>query len=310
MSRRHTQRELFESGYVQEWIWAYSKAKKLVRYVFLAIGRHARRSRSGEFETPPLSVDAIREATDLGDTAVRECIRMLEELGELDVLKETQRGRVQRYRLRRQLDLLMDVSEPTRHRRAATVPPSRGDGAHHHAATVPPAPGDGEVRVVSFSSDVRTEVPVPTATTEEHAAVAAFLAWVRSVFPVYFAGSSTAMGPLQFEAVLELLRSGRTIARLKLMAVALWRIPATDADTWLTKSDRGLLVLKHRADRLDRIVGEQTDAWRACPHTPHCDFDCLPECPHAEPCAAASADTCRYLQQLEGAEQTAAGARA
>ncbi len=49
----------------------------------------------------------------------------------------------------------------------------------------------------------------------------------------------------------------RTVERLQAMTLAMWTATAAE-DPWLARAaDRGLRLLKHAADRLDRIVGER-----------------------------------------------------
>lgn len=269
MSRRRlSQRELFESGYVQEWIWSYSGAKKLVRYVLLAIGRWARRRPSGEYETRPLSVDELKDSTDLGESTIYKAIEELSgPLGELDVIRTAQPGNVRRFRLRRQLSLLMDVDEPTRHRsRVRESPvPRTGDsgtayGSEPYGVPVPPVPGTGDVSAEAMSSEgVRTEVP--TTSLEEQAAEG-FLDWFAETFRqkrrcVYSVKRGLALAAIrQMLAERDLPTLDARVRRLQVMA--LWMF-AAERDRWIISSDYSIFVLQHKATYLEGVVVANDD---------------------------------------------------
>ena len=153
--------------YVQEWIWVYSKARGVAKYVLLAIGRRIEATKRG-FETNPLPVEDIAQDTGLADSTVREHIKTLSApTGELEVVRGQRRGEVNRYKLRRELQLPLIDMQPARVRRrlaAVTAPDSGGETL---ADSTPISGGDSAepqrresavVGDVSFSSEVRSNL--------------------------------------------------------------------------------------------------------------------------------------------------------
>lgn len=273
------------NAYVQEWIWRFSRATGVAKYVFLAIGRRTKRNAKGEFETGPLPVDIIANDTGMVDSTVRKHLKALcDGHGEIDIVKDSRRGEVYRYRLRRQLRIPLDADSPaTSHRRdSAASPPNSGDGVtaelrrsqrFDSAATAPN--GGGVSGDVSFSSEVRTEV-LSTSTTYEREA-ADFLEWFCATY------LTTRGFPYRVKreaaiAVVRELMTGRTVERLKAMALVLW---SDTVDPWLNDAarpnDRGIFALRHKATYLELLVARAEapatrafDATAGCAHDPKC----------------------------------------
>lgn len=245
------------NAYVQEWIWRFSRATGVAKYVFLAIGRRTKRTPKGEFETGPLPVDVIAGDTGLVDSTVRKHVKDLADAhGELDIVRDSRRGEAYRYRLRRQLRIPLDADSPSAHRRlTAVTPPNLGDDDTAEsrrcdrldtAVTAPKLGGDAPGVPFSSNEEVRTEVP----TTSKEQEVADFLDWFHRTYREQ-RGIPYHVKPAAAEAVTRRLLADRSVARLQAMAVLMF-----DAvrDAFITTSDYSLFVLEHKATYLESIV--------------------------------------------------------
>jgi len=120
------------------------------------------------------------------------------------------------------------------------------------------APTSG-VATPFFSESVRTEVPTTTTETPVAAMiyerVLGFLDWFAQSYPTHHNGAAIAIdferdGPV-VKRLLE--KPPRDVARLQAMAVVMWTV-TPDEDPWLPRAtERGVKLLVHAADRLDRI---------------------------------------------------------
>jgi hypothetical protein len=289
-----TPRKVDPYVYVAEWIWRHSKATGIARYVLLRIGRVMRWTSAG-FETPPVPVEEIARDTHLADSTVRKHLAALGAGdGDLEIVMSTRRGEAYRYRLRREQRLpLPDLAPAPSHRRmAAVTPPGIGDGSppngggdtaewrrsHRYDAAVTPPNGGGDSAGDPFSFEVvRTEVLVPSTTTKETAEAAAdladdvreFLTWWRAAYPLYNRGARTSVDVERDWLIVATLRAVRTLFRLQEMAIVLWLVDVRE-EPWIADSDRGLRVLRHKADWLDRRVVELPAWWHACAHPVKC----------------------------------------
>lgn len=254
--------------------------KGSVRLVLLAVALCVEKSK---LRTCPTSLKKLARLTFLSHEQIRRCLDVLsgDDVGE--VLRVS-RGKNAIYELPKMAGPLfaVDSEEPGKmpvFSRAEMALKSGHDDriqpvkmTGKNRASCPPA-----VRTGSCTEDVRTEELI--ATTTEEVAAARFLTWIRQTYPLYVEGGTTTTGPLQLAAVVELIRGGRTVERLKLMVKVLWLLSSNDPDQWMATSDRGLLVLRHRADDLDRRVAEKSPAWLECRHEPHCGggYHCVKE---------------------------------
>lgn len=144
------------------------------------------------------------------------------------------------------------------------------------------------VRTAS-SRDVRTQ-KTTTAATEKPAAAALYVSaleyldWFSATYPTHRGEAQVTVdveadGPI----VVELLTNPtRTVDRLKAMTLAMWTI-TPEEDPWLARAeDRGLRLLRHTADRLDRIVSMRERTAAAAPRACHYRHD--PPCSSMATC--------------------------
>lgn len=242
--------------YVHEWIWRFSQARGDAKFIFLYIGRFITRSKTGEWETPdPPTFEDIKDATDKSPSTIARSLKQLESAGDLEVVRG--RGVVPKYRLRRQLDLLMDLRPPR--------PPSRGrlthvtqTGVTTVTETAPSSQADGPLQsagrgfgAVATAADVSSEVvriEVPT-TTEERAA-AGFLDWFECTYREKRGNPHLVKRAAALDAVGRLLRN-YPVEQLRTMAR--WMF-AAERDEFIVGSDYSIFVLQHKAMYLADIV--------------------------------------------------------
>lgn len=99
------------SGYAQEWVWRYSKARGIAKYVFLAL---ARRILKRDATTLPTTIEQLVDVTGLAEKTIRRSIETLEAQDEIRVIKGHRRGAVHRYQLVRELRLpLVEATGPS-----------------------------------------------------------------------------------------------------------------------------------------------------------------------------------------------------
>lgn len=282
------------NAYVQEWIWRFSRATGVAKYIFLAIGRRTKRTAKGEFETGPLPVDVLASDTGLVDSTVRKHVKALtDQYGEIDIVRDSRRGETYRYRLRRQLSIPLDADPAASHRRMAAVSPPNGGGEstagpspnrggdtaesrrsqRRVAAVSSPNLGGGVSTPVLSSEHVRTEVltssEVPTQVQPAaRAAAEDFLRWWTATFPICNEGAKSTPDADDLDIAVGLL-AHRDADRLKAMAHVMWVVDERE-DSFIAGSDRSLRVLRHKADWLDRRMARVADWWVACPHAPKC----------------------------------------
>lgn len=250
--------------YVQEWIWVYSKAKGVAKYVLLAIGRKIEATKRG-FETEPLPLEEIAQDTGLADSTVREHIKHLSgPTGELEVVKAPRRGEVHRYKLRRELQLPLIDMAPARVRRrlaAVTSPVSGGevdslsppvgggvtaDSQRRGSAFSSPL-GGGAVSGDAMSLEVRTEVP----TSKEQEAVADFILWFQVEFQSRRKYEYRIRDRAAVEEKVAWLLATIPVDRLKAMAILMFE---AERDSFILDSDYSLHVLHHKATYLEGIA--------------------------------------------------------
>jgi hypothetical protein len=262
------------NAYVQEWIWRYSRAKGLAKYVFLAIGRKTQRTKGGDFETGLLPTEAIAEATGLVESTVRKSIKELEgRHGEIDIIKGKRRGESYRFRLRRQMSIPLDASPAQSHRRLAAVSPplngadvtavSRRSDRCDAAVTAPT--GGGVSADAPFSSEeVRTEV-------HHHDDAIALHAWWLASFPQHRDGTPTAVTLGEFLPVaLELLRLPLTVEQIQAMSVCMWAVRDVRVHRWIPTTDYGIRVLLKTVEWLGQRVTEMAPKPDVRGHLPPC----------------------------------------
>lgn len=253
------------SSYAQEWVWRYSKAQGIVKYVFLAIAR--RICRKDGIETPPTSIEQIVEKTGLGEKTVRRSLQKLNQTyDEIEILKG-KHGSPHRFRLRRQLKLPVDAEGPSDWSVGPLPPVSETGGrsgqSDQRERSERPARLASPVRVTGASvqqasdsdrTDLSTQdLRTTTTSREEAVATEALFAWIRCEYPSHNGGAHFTLEKTAALAVLVELLSHRSAERLQAMLVALWTV-TLEEDVWCFESDRSLFALRHAADRLDRIV--------------------------------------------------------
>lgn len=269
--------------YAQEWVWRFSKATGIPKYVFLAISRHFKRTQTGEFLTPSLPVEDIVASTGMSDATVRRSIETLEQRpdGEIEVVRSGRRGTVNRYRLRRELKLpLMDI-DPSAQRSNGPMTPLTESDAPPLRLNIDTAQADlcdRAVRPVAsvtetgaepkdpfFSEVVRTEVPT---TTKE--AADTFLGWFVAEYPKHRGGVQCHVANrLKAMQVVRELLDGRGLARVQAMAIAMWQ---DTAEPWLNnaRNDRSVYSLLTKATYLEQVVVAQQPKPDSRGHLPPC----------------------------------------
>ena len=261
------------SNYAQEWVWRYSNARGIAKYVFLAIAR--RIFRNGATETPPTSLKNLTEVTGLSLGTVRRSIHELESKhGEIDVLKGNRKGTVHRFRLRRELKLpLMAADAPADCQRserslsvirAITEPviegitdSDPGDHCQCPERSLPVIPVITDAPPVS-SLDLNTKKDLTTtAATTTAAVAAAFLTWVRATYPVHNAGAQITIHNEPDMRLVATLLDGppaRALDRLQAMAIVMWTITRHEDAYLSARRDRGVRLLLHAADRFELVA--------------------------------------------------------
>lgn len=290
------------NAYVQEWIWRFSRANGIPKFIFLAIGRRFKRTKAGEYITDPLPVEELVQVTGLSQATVRRAIQELEgESGEIVTLRSARRGTVNRYQLRRSLKLpLNEADTPHQRSRRAMAALTGSDGEHpapsltqndesppasslslsdHIARREHPrsslralarvAASDGVLSADSSSEVVRTEV---LGTTAEEPALAAFFEWFLQHFRTHRGVPPPRMNRGRCLSKLrdELLGGGYAVESWRPMAIRMW---AEAQDSFIATSDYSIHVLCARASwllgRIDRRVGSDSasidESWaKAC----------------------------------------------
>lgn len=102
--------------------------------------------------------------------------------------------------------------------------------------------------------------PVPRNLPQLLVEVQRFVDWWTVTYPTENIGALSNIRDCDRDAAYELLQSGRTVERLQLMAIAMWRIVSDGrrgSNRWYiaVDSDRSIRVLQQKADFLDQEVG-------------------------------------------------------
>jgi hypothetical protein len=261
-------------AFAQEWIWRHSKARRLARFVLLYIGRFVRRVSTGEFETPPLRIEEIadpKEGTGLSVSTIHRALDDLERgSGEIDVIRPDRKGEAYRYRLRRQMTLPMAV-DPPRHLSQRQMPSVKVTGESPSLSPTRETDDElsaGQLSPISLTAGesaadylVRTSTLVRTTSSHSEntkAEVEALLGWLRSEHPKLNNGAALTVSADDVAALLSVvLVPPRDLARLRAMFVVMWTVTPQE-DEWLaSRKVRGLALMRHAADRFDRISRER-----------------------------------------------------
>lgn len=99
--------------YIEEWIWRFARVSGLPKYVFLAVGRRMKRTRTGEFQVD-VAMKTLVADTGLAYSTVDRGSKEVERSGDLEIVRPKRRGEKLRYRIRRQLHLPLDVDAAIR----------------------------------------------------------------------------------------------------------------------------------------------------------------------------------------------------
>jgi hypothetical protein len=259
--------------YVQEWIWRFSKVEGLPKFVFLAIGRHLKRTKSGEFITPPLPAEAIRASIGMSEATVTRGLKAIT-VGpdsELEPVRSNQRGTVNRYRLRRALKLPLMDADPSAHlsdRRMASISEtddawldpsvSQTDGDRltdgwrpSHRRMASGSATNGATSDAISLEIVRTDVLATAA--EREAGADHFLRFAVEQYRTHNDGAVLTVTSADREIVLQLLIA-RTLERLEAMYVAFLTCQPEE-DHWCAVEckRKSFPAFRHAADRLDVI---------------------------------------------------------
>ena len=227
---------------------------------------------TGHIESRPVSRGALARDTGLDRKTVRGLLKKVIATGLVRIGAAGRgRGRYNTYLIPNLAGPLFMVSDESEKggesppffalEKGGDSPPFPDDekgGDSPHLASKRGAIRPNSVRTCT-SKDVRTKTtttarkPVAAVTYET---ALDFLDWFAGAYPAHHQGAQVTVsveadGPV----VVELLTTPcRTVERLQAMALAMWTVTAGE-DPWLVRADdRGLLLLRHAADRLDRIV--------------------------------------------------------
>lgn len=289
------------NAYAQEWVWRFSKATGLVKYVFLAIVRFIPR---GQFQTEPTPIEELIEATGLSDSTIRRATRELEDAGELEVLRQGRRGTIHRYKLMRELQLPLDIEPGARG--AASSVRQTGDGGPRHRSdrslsSVPQTGGQRSERLVApftetgvigqgdrsdrsvgtVSPVAETDAPVRTCTSEvvrteedhddhHHDALVELHAWWVVEFRQQ-RGKPTAVTVDEFLVTARQVRAaGYSVDDIKAMARLMWATVDLAVHSWIPTTDYSIKVLYRALDWLGPRIEQAAAKTDSRGHTPPC----------------------------------------
>lgn len=270
--------------YAQEWVWRFSNATGIPKYMFLAISRHFKRTKAGELLTPALPLDEIVRSTGMSDATVRRSIEALETPpdGELEVIRSGRRGTVHRYRLRRNLKLPLMDADPSAHIAVRPVTPLTVSGA---APLTLPDVTDPHERCdrsdCAVSSVSGSGVPVQQASfrdvrTQElnnnHHQSEAYRIWFLAEYPTHHGGVPFRIRDVgKFDAASSELLTDRPLDRVQAMTLEMFAWPK---DTWIGRSDHSVFVLRDNCTEIELRVAatQRSTAPRPCHyrHDPPC----------------------------------------
>jgi len=255
------------------WKCQHARVKGSVRLVLLAIALRVKKS---YVSTTPTSLGVLRRLTLLSEDQIRRC---------LDILTSTEVGEVRRVRRGKRATYAMstmvgplfvcDAEESGKMQDFLWTPPAPKtlqDAGKKPGILQEKNPAScrvSPVRTASFRDVVRTKERTTTTTAGAAAEVLAFLEWWTTAYALYNHGAHTNIDLEDDATIVAELLDRRTFARLQLMAIVLWRITARESQ-WIADSDRGLRVLRHKADWLDQYVSRLPAWWQDCPHAPKC----------------------------------------
>ena len=282
-----------------------------IRLVLLMI---AWRIPKGCIESKPIPLSVLMSDTVLDKKTVRACIRKACTAGHLRIGQAggPGRGRCSTYVMPHLAGPLFMVAgdeekggdsppidEGTK---GGTVPPFTD--ARKGGISPPFGPEKGEFRPRSVRTsayeDVRTKTSTTTAAKPAAAAISAleFLDWFVGAYTEHNKGRVTVDVEVDGPKVVRLLTTPeRSVALLQAMALAMWTVTVAE-DPWLAAAkDRGLQLLGHAADRLERIAIERQDR-RAV--RPACRYKHEPPCVSPSACAELER---RLLQERDGEEE-------
>lgn len=259
-----------------------------LRFVLLCIAKWIPK-RQGCMETLELPLGVLVRMTGLDRKTVGRLRDQLVKRGEVVIGKPGRgRGNFQTY-------IMPKLAGPL----FSEVGGKGGTVPHEKGGTVPCLPGE---KVASRPESVRTaseelSTKDRTTTTDGKAVAAAiytealaFIDWCAAVYPEHNHGANLAFdieraGPI----VVELLtKPRRSLERLRAMALVMWTCSPQE-DPWVSRAtERGFELLRHAANRLDRIAGQRAvaseppvrvqtraDGLELCPHEPKCLHDLL-----------------------------------
>ena len=247
------------------------RVKGGARLVLVAL---AARVNHRHLTTSPTSLSELRWLTFLSAEQIR---RIINDLEEWKLVRRLSRGKHARYALPGMAGPLFAIDDGDPVKMTDFVIEGLPKEIGHNARKVTGRMPGFRRRMTDFSGRraggvlFSSEVP----STEDHddnhhPHTKTFDLWWVENFPRYNDGAqSIGLDPLAAYGIIDELLATRTLERLQLMAIVLWRIDARE-HKWIPTTDRGLKVLRQTADWLDRYVGKLPAWWRCCPHVPKC----------------------------------------
>lgn len=261
------------------------RVKLGARLVLVAIGVRVEYRR---ITTSKTSLDELRWLTFLSHEQIR---RVLDDLEEWGKVRRVRRGKNAIYALPEMAGPLFALDDGDPVKMTDFVVESLPKEIGHLDRKVTGRMPGFRRRMTDFSGRraggvLFSEVPDPKVRTSTAAGAAGaavdLLAWLRVEHPRHNRGAAISVTLREVEALLaDVLVPPRDLARVKAMFVALWTVTPAEDRFLSSAPDKGCALVRHAADRLDRISRERERsqpaadrplwfAGRECPHEPKC----------------------------------------
>lgn len=236
-----------------------------LRFVLMMIAWRVPVGRMESIETP---LSWLANSTGINERTVRRCRDQLVEKFKVVKIGASGRGRGEHQtyiipRLAGPLFMMADdgkpdtlpaISPPKKVGSVSTIPSVNRTSVQPEVSDLPSLDLDTKYTCTTSTENGRTRV---VAEVYEDALV--FLEWWQQTYPLHNDGAR-AIVQIERDAplVVDLLKH-RSADRLQAMAIVLWTITVQE-DRFIFDSDRGLKMLRHAADRLDRHAARRATA--------------------------------------------------
>lgn len=196
-------------------------------------------------DTPPTSLRELEGLTGIQARQLRTCRDVLKRLRELEVEGA---GQLVVYRMVGMTGPLFMVPN------AAKIADYPAKIADPKSAKIAGLRGENAGGVLSLSSSTNNTCSTTTTPEEVEVGVEEFLDWFLVEYPKHRNGVLYQVNLSAAEKLVRSLLRGRSVSRLKAMAVRMWQEPT---DPFILDSDYSLYVLQHCATRLETAVVAQ-----------------------------------------------------